>query len=51
MYGPTPLFENVVALVALRGLMGMVVGPFLAFLAVANVFVYLNLRYEYTPAR
>lgn len=28
---------------------GIAIGPFLAFLAVANVFIYLNLRYEYTP--
>jgi len=26
-------------------------GPALAYLAVANLFIYLNLRYEYTPAK
>jgi hypothetical protein len=29
--------------------LGVAFGPFIAFLAVTNVFIYLNLRYEYTP--
>ena len=30
---------------------GLTVGPLLALLAVANVFIYLNLRYEHSPSR
>ena len=41
---------NVAVRATVAGLNGLAVGPFLAFLAVANVFVYLNLRYEYSPA-
>jgi hypothetical protein len=29
----------------------LAISPALAFLAVANLFIYLNLRYEYTPAK
>ena len=30
-------------------LAGLITGPALAYFAVANVFIYLNQRYEYTP--
>jgi hypothetical protein len=33
------------------GLKGLTAGPLIATLAVTNVFIYLNLRYEYTPAK
>ena len=32
-------------------LRAIAVGPALAFIAVANLFIYLNLRYEYTPRK
>ena len=31
--------------------LGLTAGPLLALLAVANVFIYLNLRYEQTPGK
>ena len=30
---------------------GLAIGPAIAFLAVANLFIYLNLRYEYSPQK
>src|SRR5262249_12542180 len=45
------VFVNPVVSGVVAALWGLVAGPLIAFLAVANVFVYLNLRYEYTPAK
>jgi hypothetical protein len=42
-------YENLAAECTRWGLRGLAFGPLIAFLAVANVFLYLNLRYEYAP--
>ncbi len=33
------------------GFIGIALGPLIAFMSVANVFIYLNLRYEYSPRK
>jgi hypothetical protein len=42
-------YENLAVECTRWGLRGLAFGPLIAFLAVANVFIYLNLRYEYSP--
>jgi len=42
-------YENLAVESTRWGLHGLAFGPLIAFLAVANVFIYLNLRYEYSP--
>lgn len=49
-HGPG-IAPNMVGVSTIRAIGGLVAGPLIAFLAVANVFVYLNLRYEYSPPK
>jgi hypothetical protein len=42
-------YQNLAAECTRWALHGLAFGPLIAFLAVANVFIYLNLRYEYSP--
>jgi hypothetical protein len=50
-YSPPFVGDPRIIGVVVFGLMGLAAGPLLACMAVANVFAYLNLRYEYTPAK
>ena len=53
-YGPTALSIGTFNWVAVAFpiiLQAIAFGPALAFLTVANLFIYLNLRYEYTPQK
>jgi hypothetical protein len=43
--------ETLIIGVITGAMKGIAIGPCIAFLAVANVFIYLNLRYEYTPSK
>ncbi len=36
---------------ARAGMVGLAIGPAIAFLTIANLFIYLNLRYEYTTQK
>jgi hypothetical protein len=45
---PAELLNPVVS-VTLAALFGLALAPLLAYLTVANLFIYLNLRYEHTP--
>ena len=49
-YGPT-IPANWVGSAVPFALWGLALGPAIAFLAVANLFIYLNLRYEYSPGK
>jgi hypothetical protein len=49
-YGPA-LTSNVVGQAVPFALWGLAAAPAIAFLAVANLFIYLNLRYEYSPEK
>ncbi len=50
LYGPG-IAPNMVGSAASFALSGLGVAPAIAFLAVANLFIYLNLRYEYSPGQ
>lgn len=49
-YGPG-IPPNAVGLALPFALWGLALAPAIAFLAVANLFIYLNLRYEYSPGK
>lgn len=49
-FGPS-LPANWVGLSVPFALWGLALAPAIAFLAVANLFIYLNLRYEYSPGK
>jgi hypothetical protein len=49
-YGPA-LSSNTLGQALPFALWGMALAPAIAFLAVANLFIYLNLRYEYSPGK
>ena len=44
---PPPWFSGITQ----WGMIGLAIGPAVAFLTIANLFIYLNLRYEYTPQK
>ena len=46
-----PMPVNGLTQTAIAALLGLAISPAVAFLAVANLFIYLNLRYEYGPVK
>jgi len=50
MYGSGLVPPNQLGTVGVNLLYGFAAGPFLAYMAVANVFIYLNLRYEHSSS-